>query len=200
VAEIVAIVFLVLLVWLLAFGLLAALTIRHAGRANRVAAGVRSPAPLRWRWSGSSSARLHRRLQAAVWPIDPTRDHPELPRAVGTDDLRAELVAAAVRTDAGLAEARRAPSRVRRATVRAASARVSTIEELAARLQSQPPPARWPRPSPRPGPTGALPTSGDLDGLTERVECLEVGRAEVAGVEGWVAGRPVVSPPRLSTR
>jgi hypothetical protein len=198
-ADVLAIVLAVVLVWIVAMLLAGALLVHHLGRANRVAATVRSPAPLRWRWSGGSSARLHRRLQAAAWPIDPARTHPDLPSAVGTDALRADLVAAAVRTDEHLAAVRRAPGRVRRATVRDTADRVRTIEVLAARLQARPVEPTW---RDRVGlPTRALvrTTSPDLDLIAERVWCLELGRAEVAGVEKRAVGPVPVSPPVPST-
>jgi hypothetical protein len=174
VADVLVILLAVLVTWVVALALVVGLLYRQLRRSNRVATSVPSPAPVRWRWSPSESARLHRRLQVAVWPIDPARPAGTLPAAVGTDELRADLVATAVRADLTLAGVRRAPGRIRRTTVRAAAREVATIEELCARLQSAPPPVRRAR-----RPSSSRPLPPELDELAERVRCLEYGRAEI---------------------
>lgn len=176
-SEVVVVTLVVLLVWLATLLSAALLVARRVGRANRVSAAVPSPAPVRWHWTPSRPARLHRRLQVAVWPIDPARPHAEILPAVGTDALRTDLVAIALDTDRHLAIVRRAPARIRRAAWRDAAHRVLVIEDLAARLRDAPtPPARFRvvRSVPR-----------GLEDLVERMQCLEHGRAEVARIEAW---------------
>jgi hypothetical protein len=157
--------------------------LRRARRHNRVTPTVPSPAPVWWRWSPSGPALLHRRLQAAAYTIDPSRPDTGLVEASGTDELRADLVAAAVHTDVTLAGLRRAPARVRRAERARVAQRVAMIEHACARLRERPapvPPVRLllARPS--------APPDGDLVVLVERVRHLEAGRAEVRRWTGEV--------------
>src|SRR5262245_38485013 len=178
--EVLGIALAVLVFWLVAIVTLAAFAAHRLRRANRVAARVPSPAPLRWHWSASRPARLHRRLQVAVWPIDPDRPQDHLPPAAGTDALRADLVSAALATDATLVGLRHAPNRIRRAGWREASTRVVVIEDLAARVSGRPvPPSRAVRFPPLWPPT----VPPGFEDLLERVNCLEHGRAEVARLD-----------------
>jgi hypothetical protein len=183
VVELLWIVLLVLLVWTLAALAVGGLALRRARQRNRVARTVPSPTPVWWQWSPSGSALLHRRLQAAAYSVDPARPDTGLVEAAGTDDLRAEVVTAAVHTDAALAALRRAPARVRRAERTHLAHRVATIEQVCARLHERPAPlppvralvARPPAPD------------GDLVALVERIHHLETGRAEV---RQWAGGMP----------
>jgi hypothetical protein len=127
-----------------------------------------------------------------VWPIDPARPEVGLPHAVGTDELRTDLVALAVDTDVHLAGLRRAPARIRRAGWREASDRVVLIEDLAARLQGRPAPGAWWGRPPRPVPAG-------LQDLVDRMQCLEHGRAEIAHVEAIHAGHAALDPKSFGT-
>ncbi len=173
-AEVAIAVLVVLAVWLV-LGLVAALGFRAVlARANRVAVGVRSPAPVRWRWTPSRSAHLHRRLQTLAWPIDPGRPELGPPTAPLTDDLRRQIVEAAVDLDGDLARFRRAPARVRRDNLREVATHVATLEHASACLQGLP----------------ATPAPADpvLGELAERAAQLRAGRAEV---EVWTSDPPV---------
>jgi hypothetical protein len=177
----------VLVVWVALVVGLGWVALRRARRSNRVTPAVPSPAPLWWRWSPSGPATLHRRLQAAAFAVDPARPDTGLVPSVGTDELRADVVTAALHTDATLAALRRAPARVRRIERTHAAQRVAAIEQVCARLHE--------RPAPLP-PVRALvarnapPPDGDLVALLERVQHLEAGRAEV---RRWSAEVPVRS-------
>lgn len=175
-ADALLVVVAVLVVWVVLALAVGGFALHRARRGNRVTPTVPSPAPVWWRWSPSGPAALHRRLQAAAFAVDPVRPDTGLVPAVGTDELRADVVAAAVHTDATLAALRRAPARVRRAERTRVAQRVATIEQVCARLHE--------RPAPLP-PVRALvarnppPPDGDLLALVERVRHLEAGRAEV---------------------
>lgn len=172
-ADFLVVVLVVLAVWV-ALVVTAALVLRSwLARGNRVAADVRSPTPVRWRWSTAAPARLHRRLQVAVWPVDPAR--PEaLPGAPLTDDLRRQLVVEAVATDARLAQLGRAPRGIRRRELPQARARVAAIEHASARLQGAPRPLR-------------RETAPELRELTESADALAEARAHVDRWEAAVS-------------
>lgn len=150
--------------------------LHRARRTNRVTPAVPSPAPVWWLWSPSGSATLHRRLQAAAFTVDPARPDTGLVGAVGTDELRADVVTAAVDTDVALVALRRAPARVRRAERTHVAQRVATIEQVCARLHQRPAPLPPVRALVARRPPAA---DGDLLALIERVQHLEAGRAEV---------------------
>jgi hypothetical protein len=143
---------------------------RQLRRTNRVAHRTPTPAPVVWLWSPSTQARLHRRLQVAVAPIDPDGTGSGLPAAPETDALRRGLTDQAAGLDAWLAwSARARPRSVRRAHLRAAALQVAVTEDLAQRLAG------------RPGNGAGRRAEGELVGLAERIQALEEARAELSG-------------------
>jgi hypothetical protein len=102
---------------------------------NRVSPAVKSPAPLTWLWSPTQTARLHRRLQAAVTEIhlSPTRrSHSGAECSV--DELRRELEYQAVEIDHHLVVASRHPRRNRRHLLSTLDPQVAEVEQLSVRL------------------------------------------------------------------
>jgi len=101
-------------------------------RANRVAPGKRTSAPLSWLVSLGAGARLHRRLRRAV-----TATHMSvrtIPDAMTLHDVAGELVARAVAIDDWLVAAGRLHPQVRRARLHELAAEIREIEESAGRL------------------------------------------------------------------
>jgi hypothetical protein len=189
-AEALTVVAAVLLVWGVAAIAVLLVLRRRWRRQNRVAASCPSPVPVRWLWSPATGARLHRRLQAAVYPIDPARPD-ALPGAVGTDELRHDLTTYAVAVDRALAADRGAPRRIRRRQLRARSSEVAVLEDLTARLIGSASP-RPPRALPCPSP--------ELAELRARVHALQHGRECVDEIERAVAGEPFSRAGATSTR
>lgn len=183
-SEIVVAVLAIVVAWLLTIVVTALVVRAHFRRQNRVARATPSPAPVRWLWSPSAPARLHRRLQAAVWPIDPATGASALPTGTSTDELRLGLVEHATSLDSHLAAMRRAPRPVRRAAVREADDHVRLIEDLSARLEARPapPPNQDPWATLRRPRSPAVPPPS-LAELQHRICHLEAARAEVARAE-----------------
>lgn len=104
-------------------------------RRNRVSPAVKSPAPVTWLWSPRPTARLHRRLQAAVADIHlaPSRRSPHRGPA-SADELRRELEYQAVELDHHLVIVSRHPRGQRASLVRSLEQQVSEIEQLSVRL------------------------------------------------------------------
>ncbi len=104
-------------------------------RRNRVSPAVKSPAPVTWLWSPRSTARLHRRLQAAVADIHlaPSRRSPHRGPA-SVDELRRELEYQAVELDHHLVIVSRHPRSRRSSLVRSLEEQVTEIEQLSVRL------------------------------------------------------------------
>lgn len=141
---------------------------RQLERTNRVARAIPTGAPVRWLWTPSGPARLHRRLQQAIAPVDPDGANHAAPKAVGTDILRRDLTREAARVDEWLVWADRIrPRSARRAHLRAAGAEVRAVEGLAHRLLD------------RAGPPPSPPVSEELRHLAERIAVLEEARREV---------------------
>jgi hypothetical protein len=191
-SEVVVVALTIVAVWVLTIVITALLVRAHLRRQNRVARATPSPAPVRWLWSPSAPARLHRRLQTAVWPIDPATGASALPVGTTTDELRLGLVEHATSLDTHLAAMRRAPRPIRRAAVRDADGHVRLIEDLSARLEARPPSPPTPRPWVALRPTHTpLPPPPSLAELRERILQLEAARAEVARVEAARIAPPV---------
>ena len=126
-----------LVTWAALFGLGLVLVRWRLGRSNRVSPAVKSPAPLHWLYSWSRTARLHRRLRAAVAlihlsPSPRARQAPSL----SVDALRRDLEYQAVELDQHLVVAARHPRAYRRGLLRSLDQQVVTIEALAVRLSS----------------------------------------------------------------
>jgi hypothetical protein len=104
-------------------------------RRNRVSPAVKSPAPVTWLWSPRATARLHRRLQAAVADIHlaPSRRSPHRGPA-SVDELRRELEYQAVELDHHLVIVARHPRSRRSSLVRSLEEQVTEIEQLSVRL------------------------------------------------------------------
>jgi hypothetical protein len=149
-------------------------------RRNRVSPAVKSPAPVVWLWSPTRSARLHRRLQAAVAeihlaPSRRSRDH----GTTSVDDMRRELEHQAVEIDHHLVVAARHPRRSRRQLLGALSAQVDDVEELSIRL------SRLSRPA------GAVTSGWDLGQqppdvlarLSQELDLLDAASEELDAIE-----------------
>jgi hypothetical protein len=110
-----------------------ALTMRALIRANRVAPGRRSAAPLSWLVSPRASARLHRRLRRAAGVAD-VAVVSLAPAAVTLRDVAGELVARATTIDDWLVAAQGLHPVARRSRLAQLSAEVHEVEGSAARL------------------------------------------------------------------
>jgi hypothetical protein len=109
------------------------LAMRALIRANRVASGRRSAAPLSWLASPRAPARLHRRLQRAVRVSDFAVGS-LAPAAVPLRDVARELVERAVGVDDWLVAAYGLHPQARRFRLAQLSDEVREIEMAAARL------------------------------------------------------------------
>jgi hypothetical protein len=188
----------ILLVWLATL-IVTALVIRsRLRRRNRVARQVPSSAPVHWLWSPSAPARLHRRLQTAVWTIDPASGTASVPEAAGTDGIRDDLVAHATAIDQYLVAVRRAPRRIRRSELRITDGHVGIVEDLCARVGGSPrvePRTRWSTPWVA-APGRRVTAPWPLLDLRERVLHLEAARSEIERVDRGVYGEfwPITAP------
>jgi hypothetical protein len=157
-----------LFTWIALFGLGMTLVRWRLARSNRVSPAVKSPAPLRWLWSLSRAARLHRRLQAAVAMIHlaPSRRVRESP-SLSVDELRRELEHQAVELDQHLVVAAHHPRSHRRGLLRSLDLQVTEIEALAVRLSGMirpdgSPASGWARPEATPEVLERIGTQLDL--------------------------------------
>ena len=104
-------------------------------RRNRVSPAVKSPAPITWLWSPRPTARLHRRLQAAVADIHLAPSRRSTHRGpASADELRRELEYQAVELDHHLVIVSRHPRSQRASLVRSLELQVGEIEQLSVRL------------------------------------------------------------------
>jgi hypothetical protein len=132
VAEFYTAVLVVNLLIAVAFVLPAALVLRKLRRANRVAPGRRSRAPLSWLVSLAAPARLHRRLRRAVAAAD--LSVAMSPAAQALQDVAGELVARAISLDDCLVAVNALHPAVRRDHLTQLTAEVREIELSTARL------------------------------------------------------------------
>jgi hypothetical protein len=109
-----------------------ALAMRSLIRANRVAPGRRSPAPLSWLLSPRLPARLHRRLRRAVRTIS-FASGTVAPAALPLREVAADLVARAVILDDWLVAADGLHIEARMPRLAQLSAEVRELESSAAR-------------------------------------------------------------------
>jgi hypothetical protein len=165
----------------LAVGAAAALVLRwRLASYNRVSPGAKGRAPLWWLCSPAASARLHRRLRAAVRlanvrPVPSSADSP----ALSVQSLRRELEATAVELDDQLVVAAHHPAAHRRRLLRALQTQVEAVEALAVRLSGMSQPIGGPAadaiaPSPR---------QRGLEELTEQVDALEAAHGELRQID-----------------
>ncbi len=110
-----------------------ALVIRALGRANRVASGRRSAAPLSWLASPRAPARFHRRLRRAVGAAEFSVGS-LAPAAVPLRDVAGELVGRAVAIDDCLVAAGALHPAARRPRLLQLASEVREVEGSAARL------------------------------------------------------------------
>jgi hypothetical protein len=154
-------------------------------RRNRVAHGVRSPAPLLWLCSPVAPARLHRRLRRAVHVADDaaTRD-----RSGAVAELASRLASEAVLLDAELVRVWALPHRARRSYLTDVSARAVTVETSAVRLSGLVPVPVRNHPS----------RSEGLQQLTERIDLLVAARADVERVATGALGTAASQVPNAA--
>lgn len=154
--------------------LLAVLLGRRAMRKrNRVSPTTPSAAPVSWMGAPSATARLHRRLRAAVAVArSASAAAPTAPRLT---ELTAELEQEAVALDAHLVMVARLPARERRARLAGLTPQVLRVEQCASQVsllavQSQ-------------APMLAAGRGSALDDLAHQLDLLEEARGEVARIE-----------------
>lgn len=158
-------------------------------RRNRVAATVKSPAPVTWLVSPRAPARMHRRLRNALTSARVAyapavgEAHPQLP------DLALTLEREAVITDQLLVAASTSPRPHRRQSLRPLQAQVAEIERLAQQIAHT---AR------RAGPA-AIPQAADgLRDVADQLEALRAAQQEVEDVDRLIQGYPT-HPPAVPT-
>ena len=154
-------------------------------RRNRVAATVKSPAPVTWLVSPRAPARMHRRLRNALTSARVAyapavgEAHPQLP------DLALTLEREAVITDQLLVAASTSPRPHRRQSLRPLQAQVAEIERLAHQIAHT---AR------RAGPA-AIPQAADgLRDVADQLEALRAAQQEVEDVDRLIQGFPTHPP------
>jgi hypothetical protein len=151
-------------------------------RRNRVSPAVKSPAPLRWLYSPSQTARLHRRLQGAVAEIHLAPAHRRRSRPSpdsSVDELRRELEYQAVELDYHLVIAARPPRSQRGPLLTSLGGQVTEVERLSTRL------SRLSRPA------GVAPSGWDaaqqppevLARLSDQLDLLDAASDELAEIE-----------------
>jgi hypothetical protein len=135
--ELLLVVLALFVTWMALAGVGLALIRWRLARSNRVSPAVRSAAPLRWLWSMTKAARLHRRLRTAVALIHlaPTK-RPERGVSLSVDELRRDLEYQAVQLDQHLVVASHHPRSHRRGLLANLDAQVAEVEKLAIRLSS----------------------------------------------------------------
>jgi hypothetical protein len=138
--ELLLVVMALFFTWLALAGLGLALIRWRMARSNRVSPAVRSAAPLRWLWSVTKAARLHRRLRTAVALIHlaPSRraERGERGVSLSVDELRRDLEYQAVQLDQHLVVASRHPRSHRRGLLANLEVQVTEVELLSMRLSS----------------------------------------------------------------
>lgn len=153
------------------FAIAVALLMRRLTRANRVAPGRRSAAPLIWLVSPGVPARLHRRLRRAVSAT--TMSAAMAPAAQALQDVAGELVSRAVTVDDYLVAAFALHPELRRPQLVRLSADVREIEGSAARLHQLS--GDWRRSLDHAAAPAALPPST----LHERLDAVEATLREL---------------------
>ena len=155
-------------------------------RRNRVAAKVKTPAPVTWLVSPRSPARMHRRLRNALasariaYSPAVGEAHPQLP------DLALTLEREAVITDQLLVAASTSPRSHRRQSLRPLQMQVTEIERLAHQIAHT---AR------RAGPA-AIPQAADgLRDVADQLEALRAAQREVDEIERLTQGHPTYEQP-----
>jgi hypothetical protein len=197
--------------WIVLLVVVATLLRWRFERRNRVSPAVRSPAPVSWLWSPRSTARLHRRLQAAVADIQlapSRRSHHAGPASV--DDLRRELEYQAVELDHHLVIVARHPRRRRHSLVQALDGQVTEIESLSVRLSRL---SARPEGTPASGWDVTRQPPEVLSEIARQLDLLDAAQEELTAIEraaglidvdeaGGVpspttdpAGAPTVTPP-----
>ena len=151
-------------------GAIGALVVTLAHR-NRVNPRVASRAPLRWLWSGSLAARLHRRLIAALTAARLAAGLRR--RARRAPDLVEALAVEAVALDERVVAAAYAPRRVRRQLLSTLESHVVTLEGVAGRLAGTLAADGRPQAGPPPA----------LEEVAERLDALDAAVAELEAVE-----------------
>jgi len=117
---------------LVTFAVSTALVLRKLTRANRVAPGRRSAAPLSWLVSPFTAPRLHRRLRRAVAAA--RLSVAVAPAALALQDVAGELTARAVKIDDYLVAANGLHPQVRRPRLYELADEIREIEESTGRL------------------------------------------------------------------
>jgi hypothetical protein len=168
--------------WIVLFGLGMTIMRWRLSRSNRVSPAIKSPAPLRWLWSPTRAARLHRRPGAAVAlihlaPSRRVRDS-QAP-SLSVDELRRELEYQAVELDQHLVVAAHHPRSHRRGLLRSLDLQVVEIENLAVRLSSMvrpegAPASGWARPE-------ATPEA--LERIGTQLDLLDAAQNELSQIE-----------------
>ena len=161
----------VLLFLALGTALAVALTVRHLRRPLLVGPGVR--VPLRWRWSVSRQALMHRRLLVAMGSV-----HLALGRAGQGPfaDLAAEVEDLALGVDRQLVAVDRQPRSLRQRALAPLEPRVNEVEQLAGRLVDTV--TDWER---------SLP-GRSADDVRERIEAVRSALAELDSAAGTALG------------
>lgn len=153
------------------FAVAAALVLRKLTRANRVAPGRKSAAPLSWLASPRAPARLHRRLRRAVAAAN--LSVAVAPAAVALLDVAGELTARAVKIDDCLVAANALHPQVRRPRLYELAAEIREIEQSTGRLHRLS--SDWCRQLDQASATMALP----LPDLHERLDAVEAALREL---------------------
>jgi hypothetical protein len=150
-------------------------------RRNRVSPAVKSPAPITWLWSPRPTARLHRRLQAAVADIHlaPSRRSPHRGPA-SVDELRRELEYQAVELDHHLVIVSRHPRGQRTSLVRSLQAQVTEIEQLSVRLSRL---SSRPEGTPRSGWDVTREPPDVLAEIARQLDVLDAAQDELTAIE-----------------
>jgi hypothetical protein len=169
-----------LVTWAALFGLGLVLVRWRLARSNRVSPAVKSPAPLHWLCSWSRTARLHRRLRAAVTlihlsPSPRSRQAPSL----SVDALRRDLEYQAVELDQHLVVAARHPRAYRRGLLRSLDQQVVTIEALAVRLSTM----MRPLDAPSTGWDAPVAPPDVLQRIGQQLDLLDAAQTELVEIE-----------------
>ena len=165
-----------------------ALLMRALIRANRVAPGRRSAAPLTWLVSPRLPARLHRRLRRAVG-VSQFAVGSIAPAAVPLREVAGELTARAVSLDDWLVPAQCLHPVARRPRLAQLTAEVRQIEVSAARLHHLS--ADWRRCMDQATGHGAVP----LPDLHQRLDAVEATLQELQAPPATTAPAPAPAAP-----
>lgn len=145
-------------------------------RRNRLHPTWPTMAPLIWLVHPGRSARLHRRLRAAVATAHhraPGRGRHKVPHS-SVDEMVAALLTEATAVDEQVVLAARAPRPVRRQILDVCEPHVAQLEAIAGRL------AVLVSASARPG---GAPAANAIQALEDRLDAIEVSRQEIADLE-----------------